>query len=223
MVRACGSYPQSHWFKSSHRHQQITSPALTFSRPILIFSCYFANTNLRCKYMASFEKNDIKVVSDALEIAEDATGNFYKFSLGQWGRHRYDVKTRSSFKGAEVNFPALAVLLKGMRTGEDVHPRAKEKDFYFICLQDHSILEVLERDRYLTLLPLLIYVFTHELVHIVRFCNFFQMFDVSQKKRSEEEEIVHWTTFEILKDFSLPNLSYVLESYRDHRICEIVS
>jgi hypothetical protein len=39
LVRACGSYPQSHWFKSSHRHQQKTSPALTFSRPILIFSC----------------------------------------------------------------------------------------------------------------------------------------------------------------------------------------
>jgi hypothetical protein len=38
-----------------------------------------------------------------------------------------------------------------------------------------------------------------------------------------EEEIVHKTTFEILKDFSLPNLNYVLDSYRDHRMCEIVS
>ncbi|MCG6880917.1 MAG: hypothetical protein LJE96_17455 [Deltaproteobacteria bacterium] len=172
--------------------------------------------------MASFKKNDLKVVSDALEIAEDATGNFYKFSLGQWKRHRYDVKTRSSFRPEEMNFSALAVLFKGMRMVEDFHPRTKDKDFYFICLQDHSILEVLERDRYLTLLPLLIYVFTHELVHIVRFCNFFQMFDVSQKKRFEEEGIVHKTTFEILKDFSLPNLDYVLNSYRDHRMCEIV-
>lgn len=173
--------------------------------------------------MASFKKNDLKVVSDALEIAEDATGNFYKFSLGQWKRHRYDVKTRSSFRPEEMNFSALAVLFKGMRMVEGFHPRTKDKDFYFICLQDHSILEVLERDRYLTLLPLLIYVFTHELVHIVRFCNFFQMFDVSQKKRFEEEGIVHTTTFEILKDFSLPNLDYVLDSYRDHRMCEIVS
>ena len=48
--------------------------------------------------MASFKKNDLTVVSDALEIAEDATGNFYKFSLGQWKRHRYDVKTLSSLK-----------------------------------------------------------------------------------------------------------------------------
>ena len=173
--------------------------------------------------MASFKKNDLMVVSDALEIAEDATGNFYKFSLGQWKRHRYDVKTRSSFKPEEMSFSALAVLFKGMRMVEDFHPRTKDKDCYFICLQDHSILEVLERDRYLTLLPLLIYVFTHELVHIVRFCNFFQMFDASQKQRFEEEGVVHRATFDILKNISIPSLDYVLESYRDHRMCEIVS
>ncbi len=58
--------------------------------------------------MASFKKNDLTVVSDALEIAEDATGNFFKFSLGQWKRHRYDVKTRSSLKTEEMNSSALA-------------------------------------------------------------------------------------------------------------------
>jgi hypothetical protein len=173
--------------------------------------------------MASFKKNDLTVVSDALEIAEDATGNFYKFSLGQWKRHRYDVKTLSSLGREDMNSAALAVLLKGMRLVEDFDARRKGRDCYFICLQDHAILKALERDRYLMLLPLLIYVFTHELVHIVRFCNFLQMFDVSQKNRFREEEIVHSTTFDILKDFSLPNLNYVLYSYRDHRMCEIVS
>jgi hypothetical protein len=173
--------------------------------------------------MASFKKNDLTVVSDALEIAEDATGNFYKFSLGQWKRHRYDVKTRSSLETEGMSTAALAVLFKGLRMVDDFGPRTKCRDFYFICLQDHSILEVLKRDRYLALLPLLIYVFTHELVHIVRFCNFYQRFDVCEKNRFREEEIVHKTTFEILKDFSLPKLSYVLDSYRDHRMCEIVS
>lgn len=173
--------------------------------------------------MASFKKNDLSVVSDALEIAEDATGNFYKFSLGQWKRHRYDVKTRSSFETGRMSTSALAVLFKGMQMVDDFGPKTKDRDFYFICLQDHSILEVLNRDRYLSFLPLLIYVFTHELVHIVRFCNFHQRFEVSEKNRLREEEIVHKTTFEILKDFSLPNLNYVLDSYRDHRMCEIVS
>ena len=172
--------------------------------------------------MASFKKNDLAVVSDALEIAEDATGNFYKFSMEQWKRHRYDVKTRSSIETEGMSTSALAVLFKGMQMVDDFSPRTKDRDFYFICLQDHFILEVLKRDRYLALFPLLIYVFTHELVHIVRFCNFYQRFDVSEKNRSREEGIVHKTTFEILKDFSLPNLNYVLDSYRDHRMCEIV-
>jgi hypothetical protein len=173
--------------------------------------------------MASFKKNDLAVLSDALEIAEDATGNFYKFSLGQWKRHRYDVKTRASLETEVMSSSALAVLFKGMQMVDDFGPKTKDRDFYFICLQDHSILEVLKRDRYIALFPLLIYVFTHELVHIVRFCNFHQRFDVSEKHRLREEEIVHKTTFEILKDFSLPNLNYVLDSYRDHRMCEIVS
>ena len=173
--------------------------------------------------MASFKKNDLTVVSDALEIAEDATGNFYKFSLGQWKRHRYDVKTRSSLNPEEMSSYALAVLFKGTRMMGDDDPKTKCRDFYFICLQDHAILKVLERDRYLAFLPLLIYVFTHELIHIVRFCNFHQRFDVSEKSRDREEEIVHKTTFEILKDFSLPNLNYVLDSYQGHRMCEIAS
>ena len=173
--------------------------------------------------MAFFKKNDLTVASDALEIAEDATGDFYKFSLGQWKRHRYDVKTRSSLETEEMSSSALAVLFKSMRMVDGFDSRTKDRDFYFICLQDHSILEVLERDRYLTLLPLLVYVFTHELIHIVRFCNFHQMFDISEKKRFREEEIVHETTFEILKDFSLPNLNHVLDSYQDHRMCEIAS
>ena len=34
-----------------------------------------------------------------------------------------------------------------------------------------------------------VYVFTHELVHIVRFCNFFQMFDVPEKKGSKKKRL----------------------------------
>jgi hypothetical protein len=49
------------------------------------------------------------------------------------------------------------------------------------------------------------------------------MFDVSEEKRFREEEIVHKTTFEILKDFSLPKLNYVLDSYQGHRMCAIAS
>jgi len=93
--------------------------------------------------------------------------------------------------------------------------------FILSACRDHLILRALNRDGNLALLPLLVYIFTHELVHIVRFCNFFQRFDVPDKERVEEEEVVHSTTFEILKDFSLSNLDYVLDSYQGHRICQV--
>ncbi|MBW2047101.1 MAG: hypothetical protein JRJ09_01045 [Deltaproteobacteria bacterium] len=171
--------------------------------------------------MAPFKQDELLILSDALDIAEDATGDFFKLSTGQWKRYCYDVKTLSSLTMGEISDSALAVLSKGRRILEDFELKTKDRDFYFICLQDHLILRALKRDRHLSLLPFLVYILTHELVHIVRFCNFFQRFDAKEKERLEEEERVHSTTFEILKDFSLLKLDYVLDSYQGHRMCQI--
>jgi len=173
--------------------------------------------------MVHFRRNELITVSDALDIAEDATGNFFKTSIGQSKRYGYDVKTLSSLNQREISSVALAVLSKGIRVLKDFEPRTKTRDFYFICLQDHLILRALRRDRDLALLPFLVYIFTHELVHIVRFCKFFQRFDVTDRERAEEEEVVHSLTFDILKKFSLAHLDYVLDSYQGHRICQIRS
>ncbi|MBW1767833.1 MAG: hypothetical protein JRJ65_12405 [Deltaproteobacteria bacterium] len=168
-----------------------------------------------------FEGKDIITVSEALDIAEDKTGDFYKFSSGQWKKHRYDVKTLSSLNNNEIITHAFALLNKCSRVTGGFESKTKNRDFYFICLQDNQILKALMRDRNLGILALLVYIFTHELVHIVRFSNFFQRFEVSGKGREKEERVVHATTFEILKDLSLPKLDYVLESYQGQRICEM--
>ena len=169
----------------------------------------------------SFKDYDLVTIGDALDIAEDATGNFYKFSTGQWKRHAYEVKTLLSLSSDEISKYAFALLNKGSRVVDGLESKTKKRDFYFICLQDHLILKALRRDNELGLLPLLVYVFTHELVHIVRFCNFYQRFDVSGNEKEREETVVHATTFDILKDVSLPRLDYVLDSYQGHRICEM--
>ena len=166
-----------------------------------------------------FNSNDLSTVSAALEIAEDNIGDFYKFSFDQWKRHRYDVKTLSSLNSEEITSNVFALLNKSSRITTGFDSRTKERDFYFICLQDHQILKALERDKNLGVTPLLVYIFTHELVHIVRFCNFYQRFDLSGINRDEEEKVVHATTFDILKDLSLPKLDYVLKAYQDQRVC----
>ena len=170
----------------------------------------------------SFAYDHLKKVGEALDIAEDMTGNFYKFSLKQWKRHRFDVKTLSSLDGKEITNQAFAMLHKGERDFSRSEYWPRSRDSYIICLQDHQILNALRRDKQLGLLPILVYVFTHELIHIVRFCNFSQRFDVSEKDKDKEEQIVHAQTYELLGDLTLPNLDYVLASYRNHRSIDMV-
>jgi len=165
----------------------------------------------------------IGAVCEALDIAEDKTGNYYKFSFGQWKRHHFDVRTMGEVKPGVASRVAFALLNKGSRVLGGYDSKTKIRDFYFICLQDHQILKAVNRDRNLSLLPLLVYVFTHELVHIVRFCNFFQRFDITGKEREEEESRVHEITFDILRDMASPKMDYILESYKNFRICDIVA
>lgn len=169
--------------------------------------------------MTCFQPEQIRTAGEALDIAEDRTGGHYKYSLAQWKRHRYGVKTLADLHGHEISrVPAFAVLNKYSNPGLffERTGRGGERDFYSICLQDHRILKAMERDDRLRLLPLLVYVFTHELVHIVRFCSFAQRFDVRGEDREREEEVVHSITMEVLKGLSLKNLGYILESYRSH-------
>lgn len=171
--------------------------------------------------LRSFEHNDLTLVSDALDIAEDATGNFFKFSLGQWKRHHYDVRTLSALTRDEIRPNAFALLNKSSKVMDDFESKVRHRDFYFICLQDHLILNALNRDKDLGLLSLMVYIFTHELVHIVRFCNFLKRFDVPEVEREKEEKIVHSKTYEILKDLPVSQLDYILNSYKNHRICDM--
>lgn len=166
-------------------------------------------------YLA-FKDDNIKTVSEALTIAEEKIGDYYKFSLRQWKRHQYDVKTLRSLEEDEITSFAFALLNKRSRVVEGFDSSTKKRDFYFICLQDHLILNAIQKDKNLSLLPLLVYIFTHELVHIVRFCNFYQRYDISGKIREIEENLVHETTFDILKDSSLYNMGYILDSYIMH-------
>jgi hypothetical protein len=163
-----------------------------------------------------FKREQLTTVSKALDIAEDKTGNYFKCSAVQWNRHRYDVKTLSGLTPAQIIPDAFAFVDKGVRSPEEVESPRANREYYFICLQDHEILKALERDKDLELLPLLVYIFTHELVHIVRFGSFLQRFETTGGDREKEETVVHGITHDILKKSSLPRLNLVLASYRCH-------
>ena len=73
-----------------------------------------------------------------------------------------------------------------------------------------------ERDARLRLLPLSVYVLTHELVHVVRFCTFLQRFDTEPEERRREEAEVHDITRKALAGMNLADLDYVVRVYQNY-------
>jgi hypothetical protein len=162
-----------------------------------------------------FNKEQLHILGEALDIAEDSTSNYFKLSQSHWSQHPFDVKTLSGLFGDDVRDNIFA-LLRRYVPGDDENNRVlrNQRELYVICVQDHQILKALQRDKELRLLPLLAYVLTHELVHIVRFCKFQVRYDTEEEaSRDKEEDIVHHTTHEILKELPLSNLAYILGSY----------
>ena len=162
-----------------------------------------------------FSRKQLHILGQAVDIAEEMTSNFYKLSLSQWKRYPFDIKTLSNWTGENDVGDVFAFLKR-----EDICKKkeqelsSKRRGTYIVCLQDHQIISALERDGELKLLPLLSYILTHELVHIVRFCNFQVSFELwEEQKRAKEEKVVHKTTYNILKKLPLSNLQYILDSY----------
>lgn len=167
-----------------------------------------------------FNKNQLSILGDAIDIAEDMTSNYFNLSLAQWQRHPFDVRTLSNLLDINIKNNAFAILKKYIsENNEKKRLTHKGREYFIIYLQDKQILKAIGRDKELRLLPLLSYIIIHELVHIVRFCSFHSRFDLQgEKSIAEEEKIVHQTTREILKDLSLPHLPYILGSYNPERI-----
>jgi hypothetical protein len=154
------------------------------------------------------------MVGEALQLAEGLTEQFFGVDLRDSRRFPYDLRTLANLHEQEKTRRALAQVCKYQsREGSVVVPVTK-KEFYRICLQDNRILETTKNDHPLLLRPLLLYIITHELIHVVRFSMEPQKFHLDASQRNWEEEFVHRTTHEILQSVRYPQMEYILERYR---------
>ena len=164
-----------------------------------------------------FNEAQIEELNHAVEVAEDLTANHYKISASEWRRMRYDIKTVADIHPDEITREAFAQVIKFSRSAEQMTRLDRGYDYYLICLQDHKILQAVEREPQLDLMSLLIYIVTHELVHVVRFFKFKSMFETPPHAREKEESVVHAVTYEILKSHKRTALQYILDSYAPFR------
>ena len=165
-----------------------------------------------------FSLDQIKIVNNAVAMAEELVSNNYKMSASQWLGPRYDVKTLAELNPEEIIDGPFAQIIRYKGQRRNTSLGSATYDFYKICLQDHTIKSTLGRSPGIELFPFSLYIITHELIHIVRFSKFLQSFDASSDERMAEEKRVHVRTHEILQSVQIGGLQNVLDFYNDWRV-----
>ncbi len=162
----------------------------------------------------TFDSSQLRVVGEAVQIAEELTSNHFKISLSQWHRSHYDIKTLIDLNASEIDDHAFAQIVRYLGQPIDSGLGSSQFDFYKVCLQDHVILKALQREKETPFISLVVYILTHELVHIVRFNRFEQKFYAFPDEKEKEELRVHAITCEILKDVSYGGMKTIFGSFR---------
>ncbi len=163
--------------------------------------------------LEKFNRDQIRIVNNAVEMAEDLVSNFYKLSENQGLQRIYEVKTLVDLKHDEIVHGPFAQIIRYEGKRKDTSLGSSVYDYYKMCLQDHSILPVLKKPPAFELFPFILYIVTHELIHIIRFSKFLQNFEASEKEIMLEETRVHGKTHEILAKIRISGLEGVLNFY----------
>ena len=175
-------------------------------------------TPTKLRRAKGFGAVELKVVNNAVAMAEELVSNHYKMSASQWLGPRYDVKTLAELSSEEIVDGPFAQIIRYKGRRRNTSLGSASYDFYKICLQDHTIQSTVDNSPGIELFPFSLYIITHELIHIVRFSKFLQRFEASAQERMAEEKRVHQRTHEILKPIQISGLQKVLEFYNDWNV-----
>jgi len=146
------------------------------------------------------------LVFRALGEAEARIAGYYCIPPFRWEQLRYDLLTRVDYGWEPLPDPMLARL----RCFESIG-RRRPFDFYRIELNDQTILAAAERENLLRdLYPFLVFILTHEMVHLVRLSSILGNPAVACLDESEERR-VQGISRQILDRFA--DLAPVLEKF----------
>ena len=160
-----------------------------------------------------FHPQHQELLKEAAVIAEEMTFDFFKLSPAHWRRARYDILTLEGLSREEISPHAHALVAKYKGCPPNSSLQSAWFDFYRVCLQDHNILKTLEASPDLSLFPMLLYVITHELVHVIRFSQFLALFEAAEAEKAREETLVHQLTQKILAPLNFLDLPSVIRYY----------
>ena len=166
-----------------------------------------------------FGDKDIYMIEESIDLAEDLVTAYFNISSEEWRNCYYELKTLEHLSQVEITDKAFAQICKYECVKEKDSSPPRFFDLYRICLQDNKILNAVKRSlNKIELKPLMLYIVTHELSHVVRFNKYFKDFSASPEEKEWEEANVHSITYEMLKSTKDRGLTRVLDHYRSYRL-----
>ena len=164
----------------------------------------------------TFNSEQVQALDRAWLLARNLAADEYRLDFEDFRSCPVDIKRFEELAPEEMAAGVFAQLFRYFRPGPVVV--GGRPDYYRICLYDPEILQAVAAEPGLELEPLLLYVLTHEFIHVARFARFMGPFEAGPAGRQAEEETVHRETFRLLSKVLLPGLPLVLELYRNHRL-----
>jgi hypothetical protein len=150
-------------------------------------------------------------VFQAIDEAEVRTARYYCIPPFRWERLAYDLLTRQDHEWSPLPDPVLAKVQCMQKLGS---LQSKSFDFYRIQLNDPAILSVVERESLgPSFYPLMIYILTHEMVHMVRHSTIFGSGQPEPLWDETEEQRVLSISRQIMADGIRPELSSYLDKF----------
>jgi hypothetical protein len=151
----------------------------------------------------------------AMDEAEERTLQYYCIPPHRWQQLNYDLLTRQDTGWEPLPESALA---KVQRLHQ-VRPKRKSLcDFYRILLNDPGILTVAHREDLVPdLYPFLVYILTHEMVHLVRLSTILRDEPEDEFAFSAEESRVQGVAFQILTGMQDARLNPILAKFCDRK------
>ena len=147
----------------------------------------------------TFSKAERYQLRDAERRAADLVSRFYVVAPREWRRMPYEVRTVEELEPEEIDDGSFAQV-RCYAVRRTVGGRiVDEHELYRICVHDHEILRHASDADGVEMPALLLYVLTHELVHVVRFGQRMQRLDLPTALRPVEEASVDRTARRILR------------------------
>lgn len=160
-----------------------------------------------------------ELIGRITEQAEELAGDYFQLAAFGPRRYLYEVATALEQRAEERAEDAFAQICRYVRSPPVPGERQRAARYYRVCLQDPRILEASARPGAgFGLGTLLLYIMTHELIHIVRFEQFQHPFVTDPADRDREEQRVHALTYDLLARREDPAMARLLAFYRTHRM-----